>query len=188
MNSRILPTLVLIGAAVIFFFYIGPTWNGTIMKTKASIAADEEALVAAKQYSNQQNQLAAARDAIDPTNMALLSAFLPSSVDNVSLILDIDALAARSQFSLLNINVTKNAGPDVSGGGATSGTLPAPGTGALGSVDLSLTGVGTFASLQDFLSGIEKSVRLLDVHDLEVRGSETGVYNYKMSIRLYWLR
>jgi hypothetical protein len=120
--------------------------------------------------------------------MALLSAFLPSSVDNVSLILDIDALAARSQFSLLNINVTKNAGPDVSGGGATSGTLPAPGTGALGSVDLSLTGVGTFASLQDFLSGIEKSVRLLDVHDLEVRGSETGVYNYKMSIRLYWLR
>ena len=38
------------------------------------------------------------------------------------------------------------------------------------------------------MAGIEKSLRLLDVQDLVVKGSDTGVYTYQMHIRFYWLR
>ena len=173
-SSRVIPLLALIVAANIFFFYIDATWSGPIATVKAAIDADNKALLAATNYSNQQNQLAAARDAIDPKNLTALSNLLPSSVDNVHVILDLNALAARSQLSIANIDVM-------------TGNSSSPSGNPVGSVDLSLTASGTFSALQTFLSGVEKSARLLDVQNLVVKGSDTGVYTYQMTIRLYWL-
>lgn len=184
MNSRILPSIALIIAAGMFFAYVNPTWNGSIASVKESIAFDDEALAAAKQYSAQQNQLAAARDAIDPANLSAVSIFLPDSVDNVGLILDLNALAARSGLSVANIDVVTG---DAAVRNQGSGALPATAD-LVGSVDLSLSAVGTFAALETFLKGVEGSARLLDVRDLVVRGSNTGVYDYQMALRLYWLR
>ena len=100
MNTRVLPLVALFVAIGIFFLYVSPTWSGSIKTTKDAIALDDEALVAANQFAAQQNTLASARDAIDPADLARLTAFLPDSVDNVGLILDLNALAARSGFSL----------------------------------------------------------------------------------------
>jgi len=186
MNSRVLPALALILAVGIFFGYVGPTWGGSIAKTRAAITIDDQALAAAQQYSAQQNQLAAARDAIDPANLTALDNFLPDSVDNVGLILDLNALAARSGISVASIDViTSDA---VGGRGVAAGALPVAGTNPVGSVDLSLSAFGTFAAVQSFLAGIERSTRILDVHDFVVKGSDTGVYEYQMTLRLYWLR
>lgn len=184
MNSRILPSIALIISVGIFFVYVNPVWNGSIASTKESIAFDDEALAAAQQYSAQQNQLAAARDSIDPSNLSSLSIFLPDSVDNVGLILDLNALAARSGLSVANIDVVTG---DSAARSQSSGALPATAD-LVGSVDLSLSAVGTFTALQTFLRGVEGSARLLDVRDLVVRGSNTGVYDYQMALRLYWLR
>lgn len=184
MNSRVLPMLALMISVGIFFAYVSPTWSGPIATTKVAIAYDEQALIAADEYTAKQNELASERVKIDPENLARLSVFLPDSVDNVRLILDINALAARSGLSLANINVSENN----SSGAATDGTLSTAAADPVNSVDLSLSAVGTYAALKAFLIGIEKSARLLDVQDIIVNGSDTGVYNYTMTLRLYWLR
>jgi len=184
MNSHILPTFALMISVGIFFAYISPTWSGPVAASKAAIESNLKALDAAKKYTEKENELAAARDNIDPENLARLSTFLPDSVDNVGLILDINALAARSGLSLSNINAVKNN----YGGAASDGALPVAQTSPVGSVDLSLSAIGTYKALQAFLVGIEKSARLLDVQDILVRSSDTGVYNYEMVVRLYWLR
>lgn len=183
MNSRAVPLLALLIAVVVFFVYVNPTWSGGIADTKAAIAADDQALAAASQYAVEQNQLASQRDAIDPSSLARLAAFLPDSVDNVGLILDLNALAAHSGLALSNIDVMTSQDSPLS-----AGVLPAGGAGPVGSVDLSLSAVGTYAALVNFLQGIERSRRLLDVRDLTVKGSDTGVYLYQMALRLYWLR
>ena len=92
---------------------------------------DDQALIAAQKYIAQQNQLASARDAIDPKDLEALTTFLPDSVDNVRLILDLNALAARSGISVMNIDVTAN---------STLGTKNAPVTplSSVGSIDISL--------------------------------------------------
>lgn len=186
MKDNILPAFALIIAVIIFFAYVNPTWTGSIAATKSAIADDNQALVAADTYTKQQNQIASARDAIDPANLSALSTLLPGSVDNVGLILDLNALAARSGISVANIDVvTETSGQQSSNSGALASSDQ---QNPIGSVDLSLSAVGTFAALQAFLDGIEKSARLLDVHDLTVKGSDTGVYTYQMSLRLYWLR
>lgn len=191
MNSRFLPLISLIIAFAIFFAYVYPTWSGPIAETKIAIENNTQALAAADEYTANQSMLAAARDAIDPANLARLAIFLPDSVDNVGLILDINALAARSGLALSNVDVLKN-NPDTpgtrTGASSSSGVLPVKQVNPLGSIDLSLSAVGTYAALQSFLMGIEKSARLLDVRDITVKGSETGVYTYQMIVRLYWLR
>ena len=183
MNDRILPSLALIVAAGIFFAYVSPTWSGSVASTQAAIAADDLALTSAQQFAAQQNQLAAARDAIDPANITALSTFLPSSVDNVGLILDLNALAARSGLSVANIDVVTD-----TGSAKGTGVPAASGQNPIGTVDLSLSATGTFAAVQAFLGGVERSARLLDIRDLVVKGSNTGVYTYQMTLRLYWLR
>ncbi len=183
-HDRILPLFALMIAAGIFLSYVNPTWSGQIAETKADIVSNDQALAAASAYATRQNTLAAARNAIDPENLTRLSAFLPDSVDNVGLILDLNALAARSGLSLSNIDVTKNAveSPDA------FGALPVARENPTGSIDLSLSAIGTYAALQTFLIGIEKSIRLLDVQEITVRGSDTGLYTFQMKLRIYWLR
>ncbi|HCR52644.1 TPA: hypothetical protein DIV48_03325 [Candidatus Kaiserbacteria bacterium] len=187
MNSHLLPILALMIAVGIFFVYVHPTWSGSIALTKQAIATDVQALAAADEYKANQNALAAARDAIDPANLERLKIFLPDSVDNVGLILNINALAARSGLSLSNIDVAKGSSM---GNSETSGAaaLPTDEANPVGSIDLSLSAVGSYAALQAFLAGLEKSARLLDIRDITVKGSDTGVYNYQMTVRLYWLR
>jgi Tfp pilus assembly protein PilO len=185
MNSRILPVLALLIAISIFFAYVNPTWSGSIAATKAAIASDDQALVAASQYTAQQNQLASARNAINSTDLARLAIFLPDSVDNVGLILNLNALAARSGLSLSNIDVTTNTASSASA--SPTGAIRTASVDPVSSVDLSLSAIGTYAALQNFLKNMEQSQRLLDVRDLTVNGSGTGVYNYQMKLRLYWL-
>lgn len=187
MTSRALPLLALFIAVGIFFAYVRPTWTGPIAEAKAAIESDNAALDAAAQYTMEQNALASERAAIDPQNLARLSILLPDAVDNVGIILDLNALAARSQLTLTTINVATGG---TSAPAASTGALPTSGAGAtpLGSVDLSLSVAGTYSAFQTFLTSIEKSARLLDVVDTVIKGSETGVYTYQMTLRLYWLR
>jgi len=187
MNSRILPTLSLVLAAGILFGYAGPAWSGSIAETKAAIALDDQALAAAKEYAAQQNSLASARSAIDPAHLDRLETFLPDSVDNVGLILDLNALAARSGLSLSDVDVITS--DTDTAAAAQRGSLPGSSVpDPVGSVNISLTAVGTFNALQTFMAGVERSTRLLDFQDVVVKGSNTGVYTYQMTLRLYWLR
>lgn len=186
MNSRILPAIAIMLSIGIFFAYVKPIWSGAIKETRAAITSNKQALATAEEYKKRQNVLASERNEIDQNNLNKLSVFLPDSVDNVGLILDINALAARSGVSLTSINVTTN--DDSSSAQLSSGALQSLPGNSVGSVDLLLSAVGTYSSVHTFLSGVEKSARLLDVRDITVKGSDTGVYNYQMTVRIYWLR
>lgn len=185
MNSRILPLIALAVSAAIFFAYVSPAWSGPIAAAKAAIALDNRALASAEEYARQQNALADARAAIDPESLERIETLLPDSVDNVGLILDVNALAARSGLSLANIDVVPADGATKSG---APGALPTGATNPVGSINLSLTALGTFSAFQTFIRGIERSARLLDIQDIGVKGSDTGVYAYQVTLRLYWLR
>lgn len=185
MNSRILPVIALSIAIGIFFAYVNPTWSGSIADTKAAIKLDDDAIDLANKYVAKKDTVAADRDKINPGDLERLETFLPDSVSNVGLILDINALAASSGLSLASIDVA------VADGGAktsASGALPTTMANPVGSINLSLSALGTFSAFQKFLNGIEGSARLLDVQDMTVKGSDTGVYSYQVTLRLYWLR
>jgi Tfp pilus assembly protein PilO len=173
--TRILPLIAIFLAIALAFSYIEPTYSGTIADKRASIARSDQVLAAAAAFQEKEDALNAAKNEIPEADLARLETLLPRSVDNVALILDLTALAARSGVTLSDINVLP-----------VSET--AEGQGTLGTVDLNLTAAGSYSAFRNFLKGIEKSARILDVVRLVVNNSETGVYRYTVSLRLYWLR
>lgn len=179
MMSRIFAVVALLIAASLFFLYVSPTWLGSITAARAKIAADDQALAAATSYASKENQLVSAEKQIDPQSLARLNQFLPNSPDDVELILNLDSLAARSGLSLSGVSV---ADTPLSGSGTASNGK------AYNSIDLSLAATGSYASFRTFLSAIEHSSRILDISSLTVGGSNTGVYTYSMTLRLYWLQ
>ncbi len=193
MNNRLLPILVLILALGVFAGYVNPVWTGDIAEVKEAIAADEDALEAARSYLTREEELLKKRDAMDQNDLAKLSAMLPDGVDNVGLILALNALAARSGLALSNIDVSQPTGTNANN--SSQGFSTGIGAGAdfgrtthTGSVDLTLTAAGSYEAFQKFLAGVERSERLLDVRSIGVQGTNTGLYTYQMTIRFYWLR
>lgn len=184
MRSPLLPLLALLVAIGIFFAYVSPVWNGKVAAARAAIAQDVVALDAAARYTERENQLAAERNAIDPAALAKLDAFVPDSVNNVRLILDLNALANRSGLALTSIDVASG---QQNGASAPASAMPAP-PNPVGSIDMDIAASGTYSAFQAFLEGIEMSQRLLDVRDITIKSSDTGVYTYKLTVRIYWLR
>ncbi len=181
MNGRILPLLALVIAIGAFFVYVNPLMSGPIAEAKAAIARDDAALAVAQQYTAQENQLAAARNAIDPAELTKLNELLPDSADNVRLILDLDRIAGDSGLQVSGINVVTGTASGSSGGASIPASSP------VSSIDLSLSAVGDYTAFQTFLSSVERSLRLLDVRSISIQGSDTGIYTYQVTLRLYWL-
>jgi hypothetical protein len=191
MISRFFPVIALIIAVALFFGYINPTRTGTIAATKAQIDSYESALEAAERFKEKESELIIERANIPSDGLARLETFLPNGVDNVQIILDLNTLAARSGITLSDFDTreTGRLGTDTQASGSLIGanTVALESQNPIDSIELTISATGTYSSFRTFLEGIEQSLRLLDVVEVTVEDSTSGVYTYDMTIRLYWL-
>lgn len=187
--NRILALIFVLIAIGLFFGYIQPTWSGDIAATKSQIASYDSALLAASRFSTNEAALEQKRNQIPADKIDRLNAFLPDSVDNVQLILDLNALATRSGVTISDFTTgdTPNDGSSNSGQTAQGGLTGNASASAIDSLTLSVSAVGSYDAFRAFLSGIEQSLRPLDVEVITISDSETGVYTYDMTLKFYWL-
>jgi len=184
MIGRILPVLILLGAGALFFGYVQPTYTGDVANLRAKIEGYDRALAAAAEYKKSEELLKEQQDAIPADDRARIQAFLPDGVDNVQLIVDLNALASRSGIRLSDFNVEQRDEEEDPG----TGRLAVEGEGLTDSLDVTVSGIGSYASFRNFLTGVERSLRTMDLIALTITDSETGVYSYDMTFRIYWLR
>lgn len=184
MTKRILPLIIVIVAIGLFFAYVHPTYTGNVAVLRAEIQGYDDALVAAEEYSKKEAELVGQRSAIPEDQLARLEAFLPDGVDNVQLILDLNSLAARSGVELSDFDImSSEKGRDEEGSrfSLNSDDL-------VDSLDLSVSAVGSYESFKKFLQGAESSLRPLDLVELQIDDSTTGIYSYDITFRIYWLK
>jgi hypothetical protein len=196
MTSRITPILAILITIAVTLVYTRPTWTGPISELRDRIDGYDAALVAAERFAQKEAELTRARAAIPPESLSRLEAFLPDGVDNVQLILDLDALAARSGVTLSDFDI-KGLDEETGAAAATSQqVVPGSLAGATGfdssspidSVELTMSATGSYTSFRRFLTGIEQSLRPMDIVSISIDQSDTGVYTYDMTVRIYWLR
>lgn len=203
-TSRLFPIIFIVATLGLFFGYIQPTLSGSIASLKAEIQDLDTALMAAEQFKQKELELTRARNEIAPEQLARLEAFLPDSVDNVQLIVDLNSLAARSGVSLSDFDIEGGATDTNVAAGAAPGATPvdpamtaaSSASSVLGAnlaepvdtLELSVAATGSYAAFRTFLAGVEQSLRPLDIVELSVDDSATGVYTYDITFRLYWLR
>lgn len=184
MINRTLPALLIIISIGIFVLYVNPTYKNSILPLKEEIKRSDSALAAASDFKRKEAQLATERAAISEESVTKINSFLPDGVDNVQLIVDLNALAARSGVRLSNFNIKENrqAGAD-----SPESLLADQGRRGTDSLDLSVTVNGTYGAFRTFLYGVEHSLRLMDVTQIIVTSSATGVYSFDVTFRIYWL-
>jgi hypothetical protein len=183
MIARIIPILLILIAIGLFFGYIHPTYTGNVAALRAEIGSYDAALLAAAEFAEKENELLAEQSAIPTEGMERVEAFLPDGVDNVQLILDLNALAARSGLTLSDFDTS-----DPTAGESGGDRLDLSSDSPVDSIDLSVSAIGEYSSFRTFLKGVELSLRPMDLVELTIGDSPTGVYDYDMTFRIYWLR
>lgn len=182
MISRILPIILVLIAIGLFFGYIDPEYTGPVKDLQSEIRGYDSALKAADTFHDREAEIGAATAALPPDALERINAFLPDGVDNVQLILDLNALASRSGISLGNFAIedtSSDSTPDIG--------LPLENGKRYESLDISISAIGTYTALRSFLEAVEWSLRPLDLVELQLSESATGVYTYEMTFRIYWL-
>lgn len=180
--TRLLPAVFILIAIGLFFGYVNPTYTGPVAALREDIQSYDSALAAAREFKQKEQELIARRSQILPEDTARVEAFLPDSVDNVQLILDLNALAERSGITLSNFDVATGREEQENDQVMLESESP------VSELDLSLSATGSYAAFKSFLLGTELSLRPLDLVELNISDSPTGVYTYEMTYRIYWLR
>ena len=206
MTSKILPIALLILAAGIAYFYIYPTYVNVIQPAQQEITTYDTALTAATQFTQNEQNLLVKSQAISASDLSKLQWYMPDSVDKIHFIDGLNHLASSYGVVLSSFAITDGTGnttqssvgsttasavpttqASTTSSGATAAPAPQQSSGATNSLDIALSATGTYDAFQSFLTAVEESAPLLDVTQLTLRASSTGVYTYSMNIRTYWL-
>lgn len=172
--------IILIASSIgIFFGYIKPTYSSLdVVKDEIVIYNDtlEQADIITQKLAQDQEEIRG----LDSASFEKLNKLLPESVDNVRLIIDISNIAANSGLSIRNINLETSEAPE--GNVASRGAL-------YDSIDFSFNVSTTYSGFLNFLSSLERSLRLVDIVSISFTPPSAGsVYDFNVTVRTYWLK
>ena len=176
----LLPVLFLVIAASIFFGYIDPAYS-RIQELRTEESEFNEALTRSRELQQVRDQLLSRYNVIAPQSIARLEKLLPDNIDNVRLILDMDSIAARYGMRTRNVQLQ-------SGDGRASAGQIGQDERAYQSVVLSFSVSGSYDNFRAFIADLERSLRLVDVVNISFTPTESGVYDYAVSVKTYWLK
>jgi Tfp pilus assembly protein PilO len=171
--------------------YIEPNYQGdNLGGDKRSVISlqkeDDEylkALNTIQEIIKKRDALEAKRGQISAENLAKLDKILPDSIDNIQLVIEMNQVAQLHALTLKNLKVDSATKTDQNKTSQTSQD-----TGKYGTVGLSFSVSASYSNFQSFLDDLERSLRLLEITDLSISSSETGVYDFTVSLKTYWLK
>ena|SRR3989338_8348638 len=212
MFKALTPLIGIIIAVGLFFSYVQPTFRDvkTIQDETAEYA---QATERASELMQRINGLKAQQGGILPVDLERLEALIPDRIDEVSALIDIDALTVAHHLMLGDIEVGEQ-GQTESGAGAAGSQPGAVGTpaqmpGAMAgaddadgfvfiqageslesqysTLDVGFSVTGTYDDFRMFLSDIERSLVLMEVTSITFAASEGDAIPFTMKVRLYSL-
>lgn len=179
---KLTPTIFLILSLAIFFVLISPEKDNleTLEVERQSLEADNQK---AKEYQVKKTELINQfKEGVPPSQEERLEKFLPDSVDNVRLLIDLDAIAAELGLTIGNTAFN-------SGGGGDANRTDTTDEGLYETITLSFSFVSNYDDFKSFLRLLQQSLRLIDVTDITVQTSNDPEFStYKFVINTYWLK
>lgn len=181
--KTLLPLLFIIIAGGIFFGFVNPTYT-EVKALRAEESTYETALSRSKELQAVRDQLLARYNTFPRESLTRLGRLVPDTIDTVRLILDLDSMAARYGMHIRNVSL--NSGASASSRAAV-GEI-GPGDARYDYVTLSFSVSGTYDTFRAFLADLESSLRLVDVTSVSFSSTQTGIYDYALAVKTYWLK
>ncbi|SRR5258708_27781558 len=202
--SKFIVPIILIGISITCFFtFTNPTYN-EISSLKNTQASYNEALGNSKALENERDKLTTKYNSFDPESLARLQKFLPDSVDNIRLILEIEKIASPYGMVLKDVKYDSDTANTSKGAVSAPAGPPTPSLGIAqpfsrtdyGTWNLEFSTSGTYDNFLSFMRDLERNLRIVDISSVEFSsgssssstGSKPESYKYDIKIKTYWLK
>jgi Tfp pilus assembly protein PilO len=173
-------SIVLILVSVgIFFGFIDPQY-ATILETKKNQESLNLTLKNAVNLDSQYQEKITAFDAISDEYKEKIEKMLPSSIDNIRLIIDLDEGVAWKNYHMR----VRNFKAETTAARNSIGVDRK----AYGTLSMSFSTTGSYVAFIAFLGSLEKSLRLIDVTGIQFAANDAGLYDFSVTARTYWLK
>lgn len=152
---------------------------GVLMSQKQKY---EDSLSVVRNIENKKTELYTQFNAISPEAKKSIETVLPSSLDFVRLISQIDASASKYGISIDKIT-SREVGASV--GNSIENAEPEK---VYRSSVIGFSFTSNYEKFNQFLDDLEKSLRILDVRLVKINVQENGVYAYEVEFETYWFK
>jgi len=208
MSKTLTPIVGIIVAVGLFFSYIRPTFED-IKGVQDEAARYTQAVEKASELQQRINELKQRQSSISLADLERLEALLPGRVDEVAVLIDLDAIASSHNLTLGDVEVGDRESDETQEQNAQSqpGTVAVPGqmagspddevfsgmesaeaiTSQYATLDISFSVVGTYNDFRMFLRDIERSLVLMEVTKITFTESEGDAVPFAVTVRLYSL-
>ncbi len=188
MNRIFLPFITLIASIAIVMLIVRPQYDRILLLNTQEQELDE-ALLKAEELTQRSNELSAKLTSISPEDLDRLDIFLPKTIDNVKLIVELDILRIGNGLVMKNITVSdvREDREDVEVN-AFGFAVEEENINPYKTADIGLTIEGEYQDILDFMTDVEGSLRLVDIRSINFTSiSETDLFSANLILETYWL-
>jgi Tfp pilus assembly protein PilO len=173
--------MLLLIAVGLFYVVISPRYE-KVQALRDQSAQYKNILANVEALSDTRDDLKAKYDNMPSDEVARLEKILPSDVDTVNLAMNFDAIASKYGISIKSVRTVESKADAGTSIVQSSGVRP------YDRVTVSFSFVSTYANFRKFMSDIEKSLRVIDVKSVAFQTTESGIYEFQVSVQTYWLK
>ena len=178
----LMPVILIIISGALFFTWVDPQYQ-LIKEKQAEKEKFDETLAKTAQIREFRNEVQRKYNAIDEESLERLKKMLPTHIDNIRLILDVNSVAAKRGMDIADIKIdleNNNAGVD---------EIDVTDQGNFGTVGFRFTVVTTYDNFKAFIDDLALSLRIVDVDSIEIQPieGEDNFYRFNLGIKTYWL-
>ncbi len=191
--------MMLIGVSIAMLFFVTSSLYKGVEELQTKQSVYDEALNNSKALENERDKLTAKYSTISTENLSRIKKFLPDSVDNIRLILEIEKLALPYGMALKDVQYSVAKSDTAPVGGAVSNSVsgrdPSNNRG-YGSWELEFAITGTYNNFLNFTKNLENNLRMVDIDTIQftagagasLNSASPEVYRFAYKIRTYWLK
>ncbi len=184
MFRTITPIFSVVLAIAMYFFFTGDIFT-EIKTIQAETTEYEVAVQKGIEYNQKLESLLATKRSFSPLDSERVATLVPTDLDEVRVLVDLEAMAQTHKMLLGNIEVEN--GEVILAGVEEGVSSTEVGMRDFASADISFGLIGTYDQFRALLADIEKSLVLMEITNIDFIATEGSLQQFDVTIRVYSL-
>jgi Tfp pilus assembly protein PilO len=183
----ILPIIFVLASVGLFLGFTKEKWDA-VKNIRSEVIEYKKALDNSKKLLSKRDALLETKNSITEEDLKKLDTLLPNDLNSTKLILEIENLASNIH-GLEFENPKYN--PDSKDSKDEKPTTPGDAAKVsqdYGIFDLEFTLNGPYDRFITFMEDLEKSLRLVNIQDIEIQSQDGETFSYIIKLQTYWLK
>jgi Tfp pilus assembly protein PilO len=175
-------TILIVIAGGLFYTFISPQYD-QVSALRDQASSYQNVLDNVTALSEKRDELLVKYQGIPKTEVSDLAKVLPDHTDVVRLAMDLDSIAGKYGIAIKQISTSDDNKTD-----NTSTIVQAAPASGYNTTTVSFSFITTYDNFRKYIHDVEQSLRISDVQSVSFGTSDTGLIEYRVAIKTYWLK